>query len=604
MRIWGNGIEPVDQIYEYCRAYKLNRDIQTAILNDACRPNLYPGIKCTRGEALVYTKDVQVQIKSNCTCTWNSTTNTTLIVPLTEEEETSLPLEPEFKNIWAQKNISEQPIIVTRTIRIYQSMQAADVIEEFRRKYNDTLNYTQRNNMIVAACNDEKITSSWDTQCSRYIPRLIEQPLNMPPSHGGHFVGVLSIFEPGKHHFPGTKEEVVDEIADQILEFCRNSGVASQIRRNIVHNMCYERVQLRNQTNNQSMCSRGYSLLMNSSIRLDIDVPGYTSGAPIGPIAIYGHQEPCDQIDAWTYANGYSYAVRDALIAGICNHPAVQSDCGRTTVSHWSVNVESQIVEFLEGKEAVDLLFAAFRSSGQMQWQRDRVLDIACSQPRMICDRREKGLLAVTNVTFNSTETGIQTLYLWEHGSVNSEMIDMIYDFGVRNGMDYRQRWKLSRNLCNRYRGRCSRSVAIVGWIPVNRDENITCPKSIYDRPYDNNDLLKLFFEKQKEKSKDVRNTIEKYRKKMKDTLLHQSLKFLETEIFFEWNRTRMFGNSIHGNESHPIAWLIVDFDRYFAIPYMLVLGWLPMVILTTGCGLKWVRGTGRGVDGEDGEDG
>ena len=106
MRIWGNGIEPVDQIYEYCRAYKLNRDIQTAILNDACRPNLYPGIKCTRGEALVYTKDVQVQIKSNCTCTWNSTTNTTLIVPLTEEEETSLPLEPEFKNIWAQKNIS------------------------------------------------------------------------------------------------------------------------------------------------------------------------------------------------------------------------------------------------------------------------------------------------------------------------------------------------------------------------------------------------------------------------------------------------------------------------------------------------------------------
>ena len=36
----------------------------------------------------------------------------------------------------------------------------------------------------------------------------------------------------------------------------------------------------------------------------------------------------------------------------------------------------------------------------------------------------------------------------------------------------------------------------------------------------------------------------------------------------------------------------------------MLVLGWLPMVILTAGRGLKWVQGTGREVNGEDGQDG
>jgi hypothetical protein len=601
MRIWGNDIEPVDQIYQYCRKYQLNRDIQTAILNDACRPHLYPGIRCTRAEALVYTKTLSVKITKNCSVLFNATTNKTEITPITDSAEKDQY--EVFKSgkgnwdeneRWRRKNVSEITTMEPRTIEVYQTMQVADVMEVFRRNYNDTINYTVRNQLIIDACHDSRIVQSWDTQCTRYIPRLIEQPLHLPASMGSQFVGVLSIFEPGIHNWTDygvDQVENVNEIADQILAFSRKSGLPNNIRRNLIHNMCDERIELRIQATNKSMCNRRYSLLMNSSITLDGDHDGIKSGTLLGPIEIWGHLEPADQIDRWTYSHGYSYEVRDALVSGVCKNPLIQPDCTRTIVSHWSVNVAGQLVEFLEGQEATDLLYQAFRQSGQMQWQRYRVLDIACSQPRMICERKGRALLGSNNIRVNESDNGLQKLVLWELGSNQIQMIDMVYQFGIDNNMSYRQRWQLARSLCGKYGGHCSRSVAIVGWIPVNRDENITCPKSIYDRPYDNNDLLKLLFKHQKELAKKFRDKLNKYdwkgRDKNRIKFVSHSIKWINKHVLFDWNRTSIFEGSIHANESFPIPWLIVDFDRYIAVPYMVSLGWIPIILVTIGRGIK-----------------
>ena len=146
-----------------------------------------------------------------------------------------------------------------------------------------------------------------------------------------------------------------------------------------------------------------------------------------------------------------------------------------------------------------------------------------------------------------------------------------------------------------------------MGWIPVNRDENMTCPKSIYARPYDNNDLLKLSFEWQKDTFESMRKQIEEWTdfKKRKNDVLKSSVQFLNTHVLFEWNRTVVFGGTIYANESFPIPWLIVDFDRYMGAPYMVSLGWIPLLIILVGCGLKQPqRGEGKeGADSEDGTD-
>ena len=109
----------------------------------------------------------------------------------------------------------------------------------------------------------------------------------------------------------------------------------------------------------------------------------------VGPILIYGseHSEPSDQIDRFTRREGISHELRNRIIETLCGIPSIAPDCGRKEVSHFSVNVGEAAVEFLEGHEAADILFRAFRKVGKPQYQREQVFDIACQQPLVQCSR-------------------------------------------------------------------------------------------------------------------------------------------------------------------------------------------------------------------------
>ena len=603
MRIYGNGIEPVDQIYEYCRRWKLNRDIQTALLNDACRPSLYPGINCQRADALVYERSVQVWQVVNCSMKWDTTTNETKVVRVLDSEETYDAENDEEKKLWLLNNITEKRLKVTRSVELFQGQQVADVLERFRFKYNDTINRTERDVMIREACRDTRVSGSWDSQCTRLVPVLFEQSLSMPASHGGGYVGVLQIMEPvlqGEYDGEGDGEGDGElqrqtkgaEIADQVLEFALRTGLPPSMRRNMVSVMCGSTEQLRYQHDNTSMCKRWTGLLLNSTIEIE--------NQKYGPITLWGNKEPCDQIDQWTHKHGYSYEIRDALIQGICEVPRVRGDCTRRIVSHWSVLVGTQLVEFLEGQDATDLLYKAFRSTGQMQWQRYRVLDIACSQPRMICTRKSQALLGVVNIPLNDTY-GVEKLYLWEGGSFKNEIIDMVHSFTKKHGMGYQERLSLVMQLCQRFGPPCTRTVPVVAWIPVNRDNNVTCPKSIFDRPFDKNDLLLLFFEHYNDWTKEKRKNIDEMLKS-KDGMLSGTriiLEYVRDNVLFELNRTKIFAGTIHANESFPVLWLVVNFDRHIALPYMLALGWLPLFLITAACGLQFLEQSEMGEEAE-----
>ena len=624
IKIWGNGIEPVDQIYQYCRKNQLNRDMQTQILNDACRPDIYPGIRCTRGDALVYEETVSVGVLCNVTYIWNACTNTTEqgpkvsdVLPVYSDSD----VDKKYKEAWFESNnVSEIVVMVPRTIEIYQGKQVADVMETFRWQYNYTMNHTVRNEYILKICNHPKISTSWNTKCIRTTPHLIEQPLNMPPKFGGHYVGMLHILEPPLYE--GELNKGI-EPADQILQFTMQADLQPSIRRNLIHNICLERKEMFDQVTNTSLCKRTKSLLFNQSILL----PGENNNEPIGPIVLWGDVEPCDQIDAWTYEHGYSKSVRDQLIKGICALPTIpRLECTRQVVSHWSVNVESQNVQFLENTEATDLLYRAFKATGQMQHKRYMVLDVACSQPRMNCQRLNKGLLGSLSIGVNSTYN--ENVWLWEIGMMHDEVIDMIYQFGMKHGMNYRTRWQLSRRLCATFYQRCTRSRAAVAWIPVNRDNNITCPRAKLDhRPYDGKDLLQLFFESHAEWVKEKQTLMDEWIKKSqaksnKDRRKRNSrksgqkkevpsvpitvsvYKWMKKYIYFNLNRTTIFEGSIHANESFPIEWLVVDFDKHVAIPYMLLLGWLPFIMMVLVCGLKFrTVPTGNSGSGDDDDD-
>ena len=142
---------------------------------------------------------------------------------------------------------------------------------------------------------------------------------------------------------------------------------------------------------NASYCTRQWPVLFNQSISLALsDDEDTAQPQTIGPILVYGSElrQPSDQIDMFTRREGIPHEMRDRIIATLCSLPSIGPDCSRTVVSHFSVNVGKTVVEFLEGHEAADILYQAFRKQGKPQYQREQVFDIACQKPLVQCSRR------------------------------------------------------------------------------------------------------------------------------------------------------------------------------------------------------------------------
>ena len=490
-----------------------------------------------------------------------------------------------------EQNITNITQSVFRTIRFMQGVEPADAVHKFHLPLRKTgFTYELRNKVIRQACEDRRFKDSKKWSCSRHIPALINSPFNAPSNWGGAYLGRVVILEG-------------QEPADVILEFSRKRNVPPALRSLIIGGVCsYETKSMWHPDNNASLCNRRWPILFNKTIELKNEDGKSNS---IGPVLVYGSEldQPVDQIDSFARREGLSRHLRDRIIDHICSLPSVSQDCGRRLVSHWSVNVGGAVVEFLEGQEAADILFRAYRKAGKPQHQRERVYDLACRHPLVQCSRR-RAILWSNEIDVSEYDEDepdkpaeVDRLVIWDDVT---EVADAVWVFGKKHGWDYDRRFQLTRAICSspEVGNRCSRSLGSMAWIPVNRDDNITCPREPFERPLDGKDLVDWFFTEYKDTWTKAFEKCEAEWLRKKIDLLHKSVvsdkrrKSVDKKwwkknlapfvcppewIFPKLNRSELLPEP-YNNASFPVPWLVIEFETHIGFPVMLLFGAIPLL--------------------------
>ena len=88
----------------------------------------------------------------------------------------------------------------------------------------------------------------------------------------------------------------------------------------------------------------------------------------------------------------------------------------------------------------------------------------------------------------------VDRLVIWDDVA---EVADAVWTFG-KAWVGLWSRFKLTLSICQspEVARQCSRTLGSMAWIPVNRDNNVTCPRAI-QRPLDGKDLVEWFSEKE-----------------------------------------------------------------------------------------------------------
>ena len=529
------GEEAIDVIYRQLQ--NVNQSIvnvtifQSRILKEACKSKR---LQCSRSEPVLYSRTVIIDEKMATLNVWVGEEPVDQVHKFCLERNLAAHVRNQLLSeacnspnvvctrgqptIFTTKIFDENGTVIGE-VKILEGEETADVLERFRRIHNETYNRTSRNNDIL------KICKSGVTKCTRLQPALLSSPFTRPPEVGGGYVGVLAVLEG-------------DGPADTVLAFARRHALPPKLRKGLVWGICENMLELRDEVTNETLCTRTQSLLFNNTIILD-------DGNSIGPIEIFDGTEPCDQIDKYTYDHGISRKIRDAVIQTVCASDQVGRDCGRTIPSFYSLNIEGTVIEFLEDHEAVDLLYKVFRNYGKKAYTMYKALDVVCMAPRVKCTRKP-ALLYSRVVQLPGIKS--DRLMIWDD---TPELADAIYWFGARNQMSIAQRFQLLQHLCNELGPPCTRTIAAIAQIHVNRDNNITCTRSTMDRPWDGKDVMKEFFEWD---------------------YVAKTLKL---------NRTHLLGPFGYGNASNPGP-LIVDFEHHIAFPIMLLFIFPPIVACST----------------------
>jgi hypothetical protein len=498
-----------------------------------------------------------------------------------------------------EHNITNATLPTIRVIRFMQGKEPADVVHQFHLPLRRTgFTFALRDRFIRQACEDRRFRDSKRWSCTRLVPALVNAPFRAPSNWGGAYLGKLTILEG-------------EEPADVIYAFAQAKGVPPALRSQIIGGACsWNTPSMFHPDTNASYCNRQWPMLFNQSISLAGvgDDDGEQAGT-VGPILLYGseYRQPSDQIDSFTRQEGISHEMRDRIIATLCGLPSIGPDCGRTVVSHFSVNVGDTVVEFLEGHEAADILYRAFRKKGKPQYQREQVFDIACQQPLVQCSRR-RAILWSNEIQVSEWDEDepdkapeVDRLVIWDDAA---EVADAVWAFGEKHGWDYGQRLKLTLRICQSPEvGRqCSRTLGSMAWIPVNRDDNFTCPREPFERPLDGTDLVKWFFDNEDDGWRKTLQECKKsntFKKSFRTWLGYASFgKYAEipNKVWEKWwdeelknyacppdwltkppNRTALLPEP-YNNVSFPVPWLVVRFEVHIGFPVLILYGFIPLL--------------------------
>jgi hypothetical protein len=345
------GEEPADVIFQQTLEWDINRQGRNSILEAAKQD----GVPMTRGDALVYQRNIVFEDGNNSTTSHdNSTTTTSPVVAPKQLQVFDKDGQEPVDVVWAfaaQHNLTNdimwdhlweslspdictklllchrsQPAIwskpialdnsngqnngndnVIGTVEILKDVEPIDAIDTFCQQYRLPTHY--RDMILKEACEQEHVS------CNRLLPLIHEQRI---VDENGTLIGNVEIFE---------HEEAADAVYRFVKDHQDTEHAAKldivQLKNHFFQNVCSTST---NDKQSRMKCTRSHAVIANLTIH-DVD------GKYLGQLVLDDTREPVDLIYNWCQERGIGDGFAQSLMKNVCDKKKNDYQAAMTSTS-------------------------------------------------------------------------------------------------------------------------------------------------------------------------------------------------------------------------------------------------------------------------------